>query len=84
VTSGDRNARPIDGPDDWWADLDAAVLGCLAERGAMAPADLARSLGMSESGMVSLLWLLASQGRVRVCLVERTEVELGDRTRSAA
>jgi AsnC-type helix-turn-helix domain len=56
---------------DWWCDLDEAILGCLAENGAMAPADLCRRLGMSETAVTSLICLLAQAEEVRICLVER-------------
>jgi hypothetical protein len=56
--------------DRWWDDLDAAVLACLATKGAMAPHDLGHHLGLSESAAASLVCLLALEGRVRICLVE--------------
>jgi hypothetical protein len=59
------------GTDEWWADLNAEILDCLAEGGAMAPADVGRRLGMSEGAAVSCLSMLAQEGKVRICLVER-------------
>jgi hypothetical protein len=51
--------------------LNAEILDCLAEGGAMAPADVGRRLGMSEGAAVSCLSMLAQEGKVRICLVER-------------
>ena len=56
--------------EEWWGDLDAAVIACLEANGAMAPRDIGRRLGLSESAAASLLCLLVQQGRVRICLVE--------------
>jgi hypothetical protein len=55
---------------DWWVELDDEVLACLKGKQPTAPSDVARRLGMSESGAVSLLCSLAKEGRVRICLVE--------------
>lgn len=55
---------------DFWADLDDEVLRCLARHGALSPRELARHLGMSEAAAVSLLCLLAQQGRVTIRAVE--------------
>jgi hypothetical protein len=55
---------------DWWGALDDEVLACLHGKQPTAPSDVARQLGMSESGAVSLLCKLATEGRVRICLVE--------------
>lgn len=63
-------AVPEQRMDDWWGDIEDEVLGCLAA-GAMRPGDLARKLGMSESAVTSLLSMLAHDGKVRICLVER-------------
>jgi hypothetical protein len=54
----------------WWDDLDAAALACLQAKGAMAPCEVGRLLGLSEAAAASLLCLLALEGRVRICLVE--------------
>ena len=56
--------------DGWWDDLDIAVMACLNTNGAMAPDELGRHLGLSESATVSLLCLLVMEGKVRICLVE--------------
>jgi DNA-binding Lrp family transcriptional regulator len=56
---------------DFWSDLDADVLRCLAEQpGEMTPADLGRRLGMSESAVCSILAMLAETGKIRICSVE--------------
>jgi hypothetical protein len=36
----------------------------------MEPAQIARRLGVSEAALTSLMWALASQGKIRVRLVE--------------
>ncbi|OGK95833.1 MAG: hypothetical protein A3I14_06685 [Candidatus Rokubacteria bacterium RIFCSPLOWO2_02_FULL_73_56] len=60
------------GTQDWWADLHGEILDCLAPGGALAPAEIGRRLGMSEAAATSCLAMLAQEGRVRICLVERT------------
>ena len=57
--------------DEWWGELDGAVIACLQEHGAMAPGDLGRCLGLSEPAAASLLCMLALEGKVRICLVEQ-------------
>lgn len=59
---------PVD--DEWWGELDGAVIACLQAHGAMAPRDLGRRLGLSEPAAASLVCLLALEGKVRICLVE--------------
>lgn len=57
---------------DFWNELDAEVLGCLAEgQGAVTPAELSGRLGMSESAVCSILAMLAETGKVRIHSVER-------------
>jgi len=57
---------------DFWSELDADVLRCLAERpGEMDPAELGRRLGMSERAVCSILAMLAEAGKVRIRSVER-------------
>ena len=67
------NERDV-APEPWWDDLDAAVLTCLKAKGAMAPHEVGRHLGMSESGATSLLCMLAMAGKIRICLVEHSAV----------
>ena len=55
--------------DDWWNDVEEDVLRCLDRRKRTAPADVAKRLGMSEEAAVSLLAMLAREGRVKICLV---------------
>ena len=69
--------------DEWWNDLDDAVLRCLSLNGAMAPADIGRSLGMSEDAVTSILVLLAQEQKVRICLVECPPRMLGRRHHAA-
>ena len=54
----------------WWDDLDASILAALAD-GAKSPRKLGEKLGISESSVTSLLFMLAVQGRVRISRVER-------------
>jgi len=63
--------RPVEStePENWWASLDEEVMGCLTGGEAMEPEEIARRIGLSESAVVSLLALLAAQGRVRICRV---------------
>jgi DNA-binding transcriptional regulator LsrR (DeoR family) len=55
---------------DWWSELDEAILGCFTANRPLAPAAIGRKLGMSEAGIVSILAMLAREGRVRITLVE--------------
>jgi predicted ArsR family transcriptional regulator len=57
---------------DFWGELDADVLRCLAERhGPMTPADIGRNLGMSEQAVRSIIGMLAETGQVRITSVAR-------------
>lgn len=56
---------------DFWGELDAEVLHCLAQRGEVTPAELGGRLGMSESAVCSILAMLAETGKVRIRSVER-------------
>jgi uncharacterized membrane protein len=55
--------------DDWWS-IDDEVRDCLKRHGAMAPADIARQLGLSEGAVSSVVSLLAQEGKVRIARVE--------------
>ena len=55
---------------DLWAELDDEIVGCLARHGALSPGELARHLAIPESAAISLLCLLAQQGRVTIRAVE--------------
>ena len=56
--------------DDFWADLNRDILACLS-KGPVSPVEIGRRLGISEGAAASCLSLLASEGRVRICLVEK-------------
>jgi predicted transcriptional regulator len=56
--------------DDWWSEIDDAVQHCLQRQGAMAPAEIARQLGLSEGAISSVVSLLAQQGKLRISRVE--------------
>jgi hypothetical protein len=56
--------------EDFWADLNRDILNCLA-MGPVSPSEIGRRLGISEGAATSCLSLLASEGRVRICLVEK-------------
>jgi hypothetical protein len=58
--------------DQWWSALDDQVLACLADRGPMSPDELGKHLDLPESAAVSLICLLAQEGRISIRLVERT------------
>ena len=58
------------GVDDFWADLNREILNCLAT-GPVSPGEIGRRLGISEGAATSCLSLLAAEGRVRICLVEK-------------
>jgi DNA-binding IclR family transcriptional regulator len=55
--------------NDWWSDLNDDVLDCLATHG-MSAAELGSALGISEDGAVSLIAMLAREGKVRLTRVE--------------
>ena len=65
--------------DDWWDELDGAVLDCLTLRGASSPEEIGRAVGLSASSVGSVLAMLAVTGKVRI-----TRVELTGRVRAAA
>ena len=57
---------------DFWGQLDADVLRCLAERqGGMTPAEIGRNVGISEQAVSSIIGMLAESGRVRIMSVEQ-------------
>jgi DNA-binding CsgD family transcriptional regulator len=57
----------------FWDEIDNELLACLAARGSMSPAEIGRRLGVSEDAVVSLLTMLAREGRVRIRAVESVE-----------
>ncbi len=56
--------------DEWWNEIDDQVQGCLERHGAMAPAEIARQLGLSEGAVSSVLSMLAQEGKLRISRVE--------------
>ena len=56
--------------NEWWSDLDDAVLGCLRDNGAMAPGDIGRCLGLSEDAVTSVVAMLAQERKIRIRLAE--------------
>jgi len=57
---------------DFWGELDADVLRCLAARhGAMTPAEIGQHLGISVGAVCSIVGMLAESGKIRICSVER-------------
>ena len=67
------NARMEGSVNEWWSDLDDDLLATLGAGGAMTPVELGRRLGISEAAIASLVAMLATEGRVRICLVERRD-----------
>jgi hypothetical protein len=64
------SSREDIGMDDWWGDLDNALLDCLAESGGLSAAEAGRRLGISEDAVVSVAAMLAREGRLRIALME--------------
>ena len=56
--------------DGWWNEIDDQVQACLERHGAMAPAEIARQLGLSEGAVASVLSMLAQEGKLRISRVE--------------
>ncbi len=65
--SSDEIAR-----ETWWTSLDDEILESLGESRPLTPAEIGARLGISERAAASCLAMLATEGRVRICLVERT------------
>jgi hypothetical protein len=59
--------------EHWWA-IDREILDCLTARRPMSPAEVGGKVGLSEEATASALALLAAQGKVRICLVERRDL----------
>jgi predicted transcriptional regulator len=62
--------------DDFWGELNRDILDCLA-MGPVSPGEIGRRLGISEGAAASCLSLLAAEGRVRICLVEKGPASAG-------
>ena len=56
--------------DGWWTEIDDQVRACLERHGALAPVEIARQLGMSEGAVISVLSMLAQEGKLRISRVE--------------
>jgi DNA-binding Lrp family transcriptional regulator len=56
--------------DGWWTEIDGQVRTCLERHGAMAPVEIAHQLGLSEGAVISLLSMLAQEGKLRIARVE--------------
>ena len=56
--------------DEWWKEIDDQVQACLQRHGALAPAEIAHQLGLSEGAVTSVLTLLAQEGKLRISRVE--------------
>jgi DNA-directed RNA polymerase specialized sigma24 family protein len=56
--------------EDWWTEIDDQVRDCLRRHGEMAPAEIARRVGLSEGAVASAVSLLAQQGKLRISRVE--------------
>jgi len=59
--------------EKWWTELDEAVLACLRDLGGISPEEIGRRLGMSAAAVVSVVGMLAREGRVRIARVEASE-----------
>lgn len=56
--------------DGWWTEIEDGVLRALRGRGGVEPAEISGRLGISEPAVISLLAMLATEGKVRIRLVE--------------
>lgn len=64
--------------ENWWSEVENDLLQCLRDGGgAMTPGDIGRRVGLSEAATSSLLAMLVRDGKVRICLVERTTLDVG-------
>jgi hypothetical protein len=70
----------VTGAGAWWDDVDKGVLECLAGGLSMTPADIGRRLGMSEDGVMSVIAMLAQEGKLRISLVTAAESDLVERS----
>jgi DNA-binding Lrp family transcriptional regulator len=55
--------------DGWWNEIEREILDWLERQGELTPAALGERLGMSEASAVSLLAMLASEGKVTISRV---------------
>lgn len=56
--------------DDWWSEFDVDVLRCVSGSGPISPPEVGKRLGISEDAAVSVLAMLAREGKIRIRLVE--------------
>ncbi len=63
--------------DGWWNEIDDQVQAYLERYGAMAPAEIARQLGLSEGAVASVLSMLAQEGKLHITRVELSPREDG-------
>ena len=59
--------RPVSAT--YWTTIDGELLACLRDGAPMTPAELGQRLGMSAAAATSLATTLATEGKVRICLV---------------
>jgi hypothetical protein len=58
-------------PENWWGAVDGEILDALAGRGAMSLTALCEQIGASEGEMIGFVAMLAREGRIRICQIER-------------
>jgi hypothetical protein len=58
--------RSEDAMENWWSDVDDAVVECLETCGPLTPAEIGRRLALPESAVISLAGMLAREGRVQI------------------
>jgi hypothetical protein len=73
-------SEPVAGSGAWWDDVDTAVLDCLAGGASMTPAAIGQRLGMSEDGVMSVIAMLAQEGKLRISLVTSADSDLVERS----
>lgn len=56
--------------DGWWTEIEHEILQSIRCKGAAEPGEIARELGIGERAAVSLLAMLAAEGKIRICRVE--------------
>ena len=66
VTALTRRSGNLTPVEHLWTEIDEAVLRCLAD-GVAGPAEIGEQLGISEAAAVSVLAMLAAEGKVRIC-----------------
>jgi hypothetical protein len=64
--------------ESWWSEVENDLLQCLRDGRPKAPDEIGRHVGLSEAATSSLLAMLVRDGKVRICLVERTDVARHD------